>query len=200
MTKSLKTPAARSVLDLSPTVLLIIDLISDFDFPDGERIFKAALPVARAIRRLKARADRADIATIYVNDNFGRWRSDFRQLVRRCSSPSVKGRPIVELLHPRSEDYFVLKPTHAGFFGTALECLLKELRTVRLIVTGIPAHQCILFTANEAYLRGYNLIIPRDCVGSQKPQQKKFALDYFQSVLQADIRPSRTLRLSRPRQ
>jgi nicotinamidase-related amidase len=91
------------------------------------------------------------------------------------------------LLEPTATDYFVLKPTHAGFYGTMLERLLEELKVRTLVLTGISAHQCILFTANEAYIR---LIIPRDCVASKTLSQRAFALRYFTSVLHADIHAS----------
>jgi len=111
-------------------------------------------------------------------------------MVARCSHPHSLGAPIVKLMQPTADDYFVLKPTHAGFYGTTLERLLHELRVKSLIMTGISAHQCVLFTANEAYLREFELIIPRDCVASKTAQQRQFALTYFKSVLHADIRAS----------
>jgi nicotinamidase-related amidase len=72
------------------------------------------------------------------------------------AAPRSLGAPIVKLLRPTADDYFVLKPTPTGFYGTTLERLLQELRVKRLIMTGISVHQCVLFTANEAYLRDLN--------------------------------------------
>jgi len=167
------------------TALLIIDLISDFAFEDGRQIAMQALPAARRVSALRARALRAGTPNLFVNDNFGRWRSDFRQLLARCSKAGSLGEPIVRLLAPCANDYFVLKPTQAGFFGTPLERLLGELGIDTLILTGISAHQCLLFTANEAYLRDLELIIPRDCIASKTQRQRQLALWYFQSVLHA---------------
>jgi nicotinamidase-related amidase len=186
-----------SILAAKNTALLIIDLISDFCFEDGTRIARAALPAAQRLSALRERAQRARVPNVFVNDHLGRWKSDFRQLVSRCGRASCLGAPIVELLSPGAHDYFVLKPTHAGFFGTPLDRLLQELGTKTLILTGISAHQCILFTANEAYLRDFRLVIPRDCVAAKTERQRQFALEYFQSVLHADIRASSALRFSR---
>jgi nicotinamidase-related amidase len=111
-------------------------------------------------------------------------------MVVRCGHPRSLGAPIVKLLQPTADDYFVLKPTHAGFYGTTLERLLQELRVKGLIMTGISAHQCVLFTANEAYLREFELIIPRDCIASKTAPQRQLALTYFKSVLHADVRAS----------
>jgi len=130
------------------------------------------------------------MANIFVNDNQQHWKCDFKDMVVRCGLPHSLGAPIVKLLEPTADDYFVLKPTHAGFYGTTLERLLHELCVKTLIMTGISAHQCVLFTANEAYLREFELIIPRDCVASKTAQQRKFALTYFKSVLHADVRAS----------
>jgi nicotinamidase-related amidase len=172
------------------TALLIIDLVSDFNFPDGRSVLRAALPVAIRIAALRARAKAVGIPNIFVNDNMGQWKSDFRQMLTQCSRPSCRGAAIVKLLKPDADDYYVLKPTHAGFYGTPLDRLLDELKIRSLILTGISAHQCILFTANEAYLRDYKLRIPRDCVASKTDRQHRFAIEYFKTVLHAQTQSS----------
>jgi nicotinamidase-related amidase len=188
-----------ATLSAKSTALLIIDLISDFAFEDGTQIARAALPAARRVRSLRQRAQLAGVPNVFVNDHLGRWKSDFRQLVLRCGQANCLGAPIVKVLCPGADDYFVLKPTHAGFFGTPLDRLLSELGTETLILTGISAHQCILFTANEAYLRDFCLMIPRDCVAAKTERQRQFALEYFKTVLHADIHASSALCFSRSR-
>jgi nicotinamidase-related amidase len=175
------------------SALLVIDMISDFAFEDGPRLFPRALAVARRIRRLKQRCRAARIPVLYVNDNFGRWRSDFRQLVGRCLAKDSLGAPIVELLHPEPSDYFVLKPRHSGFYATPLDLMLRSLGARRLILTGVSSHQCILFTANDAYVRGLELAIPRDCVTAPTRRESELALRYFDDVLAADTRTSARL-------
>ena len=101
--------------------LVLIDVINQFDFPQAEALLRFAMPGAARIAELKERARRAQIPTIYANDNFGRWRSDFRQQIETCLKKSRRGRQIVELLRPDEDDYFVLKPMHSGFFSTTLE-------------------------------------------------------------------------------
>jgi nicotinamidase-related amidase len=174
----------------SGTALLLIDLITDFEFEDGKKIAASAQPALRRIARLRKRATQAGIPSIFVNDNQGRWKLEFSDIVERCRRDGCLAAPFVELLKPAASDYFVLKPTHAGFYGTMLERLLHELKVCTLILTGISAHQCVLFTANEAYLREFELIIPRDCIASKTPQQRIFALRYFTSVLHADVHGS----------
>jgi nicotinamidase-related amidase len=183
------------VPDTSKTVLLILDLISDFEFEDGEKIFRAALPVAMRILRLKQRARAAGIPAVYVNDGAERWRSDFPALVLRCSDSQVRGAPIARALRPEADDYCVLKPKHSGFFATPLDTLIEYMGATRLILTGISSNQCVLFTANDAYVRDLELVIPRDCISARTPGDTRFALRYFTNVLGADTRPSKDLRL-----
>src|SRR6185503_10597113 len=154
--------------DKSPIVLMLIDVINDFEFDEGaEDLLRFALPAARQIAALKERATSAGVSSIYVNDNFGKWRSDFRALIAHCIDDDTRGRPIVELLKPNDRDYFVLKPKHSGFYSTTLYLLLQHLGARTLILTGFSADICVLFTAADAYLRDYHLIIPSDCVASQ---------------------------------
>jgi nicotinamidase-related amidase len=174
-------------------------MVSDFRFEDGARVARAALPAARRIRELRSRAAAGGASSIFVNDNLGQWHSDFRQLIERCGQSGCAGAPILRQLAPGPEDYYVLKPTHAGFFGTPLEHLLKGLRARTLVLTGISAHQCILFTANEAYLRDYRLIIPRDCTAAKTPRWHRLALEYFQTVVHADTSPAARITFSKAR-
>jgi nicotinamidase-related amidase len=176
--------------DQSEIALLLIDVISDLEFEGGEELFRHALPAAKNIARLKKRARQAEVPVIYVNDNFGRWRSDFKRIVTHCLGEEVRGRPIVELLKPDDDDYFVLKPKHSGFFSTTLDLVLEYLGARTLVITGIAGNNCVLFTANDAYMRDYNLKIPADCTASIKQAENYHALRQMQQVLKADIRPS----------
>ena len=179
--------------------LLIVDMISDFEFEHGDRLLRTALPAARNIARIKTRARAANVPVIYVNDNFGQWRSDFRQLLERCLNDGVRGEPIARLLAPDAEDYFVLKPANSGFFATPLEALLKLMGVKTLVLTGVAADQCILFTAADAYVRNYALVIPADCVAAVDPKATKLSLPYFRRVMKADVRRSARVTFGRTR-
>lgn len=182
-----------SAPDKSHVALLIIDVINPLDFPEADQIIRFIPSMAKAIRRLKGRARRAGVPTIYINDNFGRWRSDFRHQVDFCLRRGRRGRVMVKQLRPDSRDYFVLKPKHSGFFATTLETLLRYLGTRRLILTGLAGNFCVLFTANDAYMRDYKLIVPSDCVISNTEAQNKEALELMRKFLKADIRSSRAI-------
>ena len=181
--------------DKSDTVLLIIDVLNDLEFEGGEELLESALPMARALAALKKRAKQARIPVVYVNDNFGKWRSDFRMQLDHCLNDDVRGRPVVELLVPDEEDYFVLKPKHSGFYNTTLPVLLKYLEATKVVVTGIATDNCVLFTAGDAYLRDMEVIVPEDCSAAIDPARHDAALDQMRVTLKADTRPSPELDL-----
>lgn len=178
------------------TVLLLIDVINDLEFEDGELLLPHALTMAERIAALKERAQAANIPSIYVNDNFGQWRSDFSHLVDHCLEDNVRGERIVRRLKPNKDDYFVLKPKHSGFYLTTLELLLEYLGAKTLILTGLAGDICVLFTANDAYMRDYKLHIPADCVASNTEESNERALQIMQRALKADTTPSTELDLN----
>ena len=183
--------------DKSKIALLIIDMISDFEFEDGEKLLANTQPAAEAVARLKRKAVKAGVPVIYVNDNFGKWQSDFKKLLEHCCDEKARGNPVARLLAPDEEDYFVLKPKHSGFFSTTLDVLLEYLGAETLVLTGVATNICILFTANDAYMRDFNLIIPRDCVAANEKEQNDLTLEFLEKVLKADTRPSDKINFNR---
>jgi nicotinamidase-related amidase len=175
-----------SAPDKSETALLLIDVINDFDFPEGEQLLRLALPVGRKIAELKKRTLEAGIPSIYVNDNFGRWQSDFKKIVAHCKDEKSRGHSFVELLLPDQDDYFVLKPKNSGFYSTTLDLLLTHLTAKNLILTGIAGNNCVFFTANDAYMRDYKVFVPADCVVSNTEEENAYALKQMETVLKAD--------------
>lgn len=179
-----------NVPDDSSVVLILIDLINDFEFDGADPMFTNTLAIAQPTAKLKKNAKAAGIPVIYVNDNFGKWQSDFRKLVDHCLQDNVKGRPIAQLLRPDERDYFVLKPKHSAFYSTSLDLLLRYLKANTLILTGIAGNICVLFTASDAYMRDFNLLVPQDCIASETDADNQHALRYMAKVLKADTRPS----------
>jgi len=186
---------ADTVEQSCPIALLLVDVINDMDFPGSEPLVKQAVPMARRLAALKQRTREAGIPAIYINDNFGRWRSDFRRLVEHCTQDDVPGRDVAKLLRPTEDDYFVLKPKHSAFFDTTLDTLLDHLGTETVILTGIAGNICVLFSANDAYMRDLRLYVPRDCTVSNTLAENDYALEQMRTVLKADITPSEKLDL-----
>jgi nicotinamidase-related amidase len=177
-----------SVPDKCPVALLLIDVINDFRFPEAEELLRYAVPMSRNLKDLASRARKASVPVIYINDNFGKWRSDFSSTVKHCTKGP--GKQVVKNLLPKKEDYFVLKPKHSAFYSTSLSVLLECLGTRTLILTGIASNICVLFTANDAYMRDYKIQIPSDCVCANTESENYNALSQSEKLLKADIRPS----------
>lgn len=167
------------------TALVVLDLIADFRFPDGARLLRAALPVAQRIQQLRRRAKAAGVPIVYVNDNLGKWQSDRHELLKHCLSDRSRGKPLVQHIAPEDDDYFIFKPKHSAFFATPLAELLKQSAIERLIVTGTTSHQCVLFTAMDAYVRDFELIVPRDCIAAPSADETRHALFVLQRSLRA---------------
>lgn len=151
------------------------------------------------LAELKRRASRARIPVIYVNDNFGKWRSDFRQTVAHCTARRSPGRKVSRALIPSRSDYFVLKPKHSGFYGTTLATLLGALEISRVILTGIAGNICVLFTANDAYLHGFRIYAPADCIVSSTAEENGYAIRHIEDVLKGSTAPSTSFTFRRQR-
>lgn len=183
------------VPDKAEAALLLLDVINDFTWEGAEMILPHARKAAQRIAALRARCRDLEIPVVYVNDNFGRWRSDLGAVVRHCMEDDVPGGDIVRMLAPDEEDYFVLKPKHSGFYSTTLDVLLRYLGVRTLIIAGFAGNLCVLFTANDAYLRDFYLAVPEDCCASNEPEENRQALEQMRKYLKADITPSTELDL-----
>ncbi|SES33487.1 isochorismatase family cysteine hydrolase [Salipaludibacillus aurantiacus] len=193
MTKINQNP---HVNDYQHVAILLIDMISDYEFPDGEKLFEHALPTAKNIAELKNQANELQIPVLYVNDNYGSWQSDFPKIVEDITK-SPRGKQIVEYLQPDDDNYFILKPQYSGFFMTPLELLLDYLNVKTLIITGVAGNMCVHFTANDAYMRHYKLYVPSDCVASNSQEENDEALHLMKRVLKAETAPLAELDLEK---
>lgn len=192
-----KSAAGDAPSQNSCLALLLMDVITDFEFEDGDKLLRQTIPMARRLAKFRRRAKRSGTAVIYVNDNFGRWQEDFKTIVGKFAVPEAKGREVVELLRPEPDDFYVLKPHRSAFYSTSLMLLLEKLGTKKLIVTGITTDICVLFTANDAYMRGFDLHVPADCVAAVEDRFNKDALGFIKRVLKADTRSSDKIRFDR---
>ncbi|MFL6375430.1 MAG: cysteine hydrolase family protein [Pyrinomonadaceae bacterium] len=170
--------------------VLIVDMINDFQHEDGDQLFRQVLPIARSIKVLKERANKAGVPVIYVNDNFEHWHDTFQSTIKHVEQNSEEGRQLVELLRPGRDDYYVLKPHRSGFYKTPLGVLLDELDVDELIITGSTTDMCVLSTAHDAQMRKYKIRVPRDCTTGIKNEYRDQALDLMERVLDANISPS----------
>lgn len=182
-----------SAPDQAPAALLVLDLLSDFGYPGGAEMLAEARRIAAPIAALKKRMKAAGLPVVYCNDNAGRWRSDAPAVVRRALAKGSAGADVARLLKPDPDDYVVLKPRHSAFYATTLHTLLDYLGPKRLVITGVAADVCVLFTAYDAYVRDFEVTMPEDCVAALHPSHAADALRYARRVLHADTTPSAEL-------
>jgi nicotinamidase-related amidase len=182
-----------NVPDQCSVALVLIDVINDMEFESGEALLENALPAAKKLKELKRRAKRANVPVIYVNDNFGKWRSDFRQQLGHVLEDGVRGEEVAELLRPDKQDYFVLKVKHSGFYHSQLDLLIDYLQVKTVVLAGFSTDACVLFTAADAYMRDLHIIVPQDCSAASSAEHHQQALEHMARVLDAKTMPSEDL-------
>lgn len=167
------------------SVLLIIDMISDFRFEDGSLLANQGAAIVPAIVQLRDRLAASGGTVVYVNDTAGTWTMDRTTLLEKAAAPTSKGRTIVEALAPLDDSVMLLKPKHSAFFATPLDLLVQSLHAKTVILTGMTTHMCILFTAIDAYMRDFHIIIPKDAVTAHTEELSQTTLAYCRTTLQS---------------
>jgi nicotinamidase-related amidase len=167
------------------TALIVIDMLSSYDFEDAEKLIPAVEETLPQIEGLVERALDADVLTIYVNDNYGDWHSNRDALLSRALKGEHKR--LVEPIAPSDEALFVVKARHSIFFQTPLEYLLGQEEVDRLVLTGQVTEQCILYSALDAYIRHLEVCVPRDAVASIHPHLAEAACELMERNMSAEI-------------
>lgn len=164
--------------------LVVIDVINRFDFPEAPGLLRQSRPMVPRIAALRRRFHGAGWPVVYANDNHGKWRSNFAQVVQACSHDAAPGAWMARALAPAPEDYFVLKPEQSAFFATPLDDLLRDLRIRRVVLAGIAGDGCVLASAIDANMRGFEVRVPADCCASPTAGRNARALAVLRDSLQ----------------
>jgi nicotinamidase-related amidase len=184
-----------NVPESSPVAVLVVDVINDMEFEGGAQLLENALPAARRLAAFLGTARLAKVPVIYVNDNFGKWRSDFRALIDHVTNGHVRGSDVGKILAPDKTDYFVLKPKHSAFFSTTLDTLLEYLGAHTVVITGLTTDRCVMFTAGDAHMRDLHIFVPEDCCAAESTESHVTALTMMRRTLDVDTRPSTEIHL-----
>ncbi len=164
------------------SALLICDMLNTFDFPEAKQLIKPACKAAKNILEIKNKFKKKKWPVIYVNDNFGQWRSNWKEIYTLCTNEKCLGKEIAQLLKPDDDDYFVLKPKHSGFYLTSLEVLLEQLKITNLVITGIAGNICVLFTAHDAHMRDYDVTVYKKCIASNTLKDDRFVVRQLKAL------------------
>ncbi|KAB8136254.1 cysteine hydrolase [Gracilibacillus oryzae] len=172
---------------MKKTAVMIIDMINDFNFVEGRMLLHHTKKIVPNIKKLKEFAREHDMPVIHVNDHYNTWETDYKAIAEACSRES--NLDIIEQGTPAEEDYFIMKPQMSAFFRTPLRSLLEELRIEHIIMAGVAGNICVLFTANDAHMRGYTIHVPENCVASNTERHNEEALQLMKKVFNANINP-----------
>ncbi len=146
-----------------PGVLLVIDMLNPYDHDDADPIEGVGGRNDRSpLRDVLAAARDRDVLTVYVNDNRGDWSAARQELVERALEGTAPD--LIEPIVPPEGTPFVVKARHSIFYGTQVDYLLRQAEADPILLTGQVTEQCILYSALDAYVRHFNVVVPRDCV------------------------------------
>jgi nicotinamidase-related amidase len=180
-------PAPARIHWKAGDVLLIIDCINDLEFEGGGKVLPWAMKLAPRLDRFRKAAHHAELPVVYVNDNFGNWQSNFLDVYKHCTRAGACGAAIAKRLKPGAADFFILKPRNSAFFSTSLIPLLEHLDAKRLILAGIATNLCVLFTAHDAHMHRYPLIVFSDCCAAESDFDHNIALGQLERFCSAEI-------------
>ncbi|MFC4115094.1 cysteine hydrolase family protein [Nonomuraea zeae] len=174
---------------MARSALVVIDMLNPYDHQDAEQLGEQVAAIIEPLARLVARArERDDVELVYVNDNYGDFATDRHGIEARA----LNGRrpDLVEPILPPPGCAFLPKVRHSAFFGTALEYLLSRAQVETVVLTGQVTEQCVLYSALDAYVRHYALIVPPDCVAAIHEDLGQAALCMMQRNMSARLTPS----------
>ena len=166
--------------------LLVTDMLNDFVNKGATLEVPMARTIIRNIKKEINKARKRHIPIIYCCDAHKDNDPEFK-LWPRHAVKGTAGADVIEQLKPQKEDYVISKTYYSCFYKTSLDKLLKKLGTTHLILTGVVTNICILYTTAEAYMRGYKVTIPKNCVAALTKNEHQFALQQMQRVFHAEI-------------
>jgi nicotinamidase-related amidase len=170
---------------VSATALIVVDMLNHYEHEDAEPLRRSVHDTLPAIKSLVKRASGADIPIVYVNDNHGDWSAGRPELCQRAlegPDPSL-----VEPIIPGERTAFLVKARHSIFYETQLDYLLRDQEVERIILIGQVTEQCILYSALDAYVRHYSIVIPRDAVAHIHQDLADAALRMMETNMAGEI-------------
>ncbi|MEU4875766.1 isochorismatase family cysteine hydrolase [Streptomyces sp. NPDC021608] len=170
---------------MSKTALIVIDMINTYDHPDADLLLPSARRMVPVAAGLLERARRADVPVVYVNDNFGQWRSHHGELLDTAlAGPHAD---LVDPLRPDEASLFVVKARHSVFFETPLSYLLDQEGVDHLVLCGQVTEQCVLYSALDAHIRHFDVTVPRDAVAHIHADLADAALEMMERNMGARV-------------
>jgi nicotinamidase-related amidase len=171
------------------SALLLVDVITDFNFEDGDKLFAQTKSMVPRLEEFHGRFHRAGLPVFYVNDPPKSRSRSVDALLEEVSS-SDRGKFMLDAIGPSDRSLVITKPQRSGFFETDLEERLREVGAKRVFVTGVTTDICVLFTAHDAYMRKFSVCVPSDCSTAVEPEYHEEALRFLARVADVDVSPA----------
>ena len=165
--------------------LIVIDMLNPYDHQDAEPLMESVGEALPSLRELIQRAPEAGLLTVYVNDNHGDWTAGRDKLTQRALAGAAPH--LIEPIAPPSDKPFLVKARHSVFYETQLEYLLGRFEVRRLVLAGQVTEQCILYSALDAYVRHFEVVIPADAVAHIDPDLADAALRMMERNMRAHV-------------
>jgi nicotinamidase-related amidase len=165
--------------------VIVIDMLNHYEHDDADALMRDVERILPSLKRLIDEARSRKIELVYVNDNHGDWSAGRPELVQRALAGAAPR--LIEPIVPAPELPFVVKRRHSIFYETLLEYLLRELAVTRLILAGQVTEQCILYSALDAYLRHFDVVVARDCVAHIHEDLADAALRMMQRNMRVEV-------------
>jgi len=158
------------------SALLIIDMLVDFISPSGALyVGENGRKIIPSINFYLEKARRERMPVIYLCDHHRPDDPEFTMFPPHCVE-GTPGAEVIPELRPQRGELVIPKRRYSGFYGTDLDLSLRELEVKELILTGVCTNICILYTAADARMRNYKVIVPGDGVASFNEEAHQFAL------------------------
>ncbi|MEV0672190.1 isochorismatase family cysteine hydrolase [Mycobacterium sp. NPDC050441] len=171
---------------MSDTALVVVDMLNNYRHEDAELLAPNVATIIDPLVGLIGTAhERNDVDLIYVNDNYGDFTAQFSDIVAAALAgerPDLV-RPIV----PAESCPLLTKVRHSVFYATALDYLLGRLGTRRVVLAGQVTEQCILYSALDAYVRHFDVVIPSDAVAHIDADLGEAALEMMRRNMSAEV-------------
>lgn len=148
---------------MSDTAVVVVDMLNTYRHEDAELLApNAAAIIDPLVGLIDGARKRDDVDLIYVNDNYGDFTAQFSDIV--AAALAGEHPDLVRPIAPADGCLLLTKVRHSVFYATALDYLLGRLGTRRVILAGQVTEQCILYSALDAYVRHFDVVIPSDAV------------------------------------
>ncbi|MGW7064703.1 isochorismatase family cysteine hydrolase [Streptomyces sp. NPDC054904] len=170
---------------MTDTALVVIDMLNTYEHEDADALVTSVRDILPSVQQLIKQARDASVPVIYVNDNFGQWRSHHGELVEAA----LGGRhpELVEPVVPDEDSLFVVKARHSIFYETPLHYLLGQLGVRHLVLCGQVTEQCILYSALDAHIRHFDVSVVRQTVAHIDPALADAAMRMMESNMSTTL-------------